>query len=682
MQPILRLLGRFELVSGSDEALTIPGARAQLLLARLALPGGHRMDRGVLSTMLWGERADAQARASLRQLIWTIRQAMKSFPDALVAQGDSVSLDLQSFDIDVVQFEKLARSTDLGELEAALALYRGDLLEGIDVLSLAPDGYFLQERNRLRDLALQVAGKLVDGHGRQQHWEDVVRACRRGLNIEPFDEALHPRLVDALQKLGRHREAQGQDEAFRSRLMSELGVASAPHVAQGAGQRLANPPLAATAPQPAPIAPTVHTTTSPRPRVWLAALAAAVVVAILALGPGFWRDDARQSAALQEVPPVASNTDRIPTRNLQAYDQYLRAEAERLTAFSDDQLRAVLTAFRAAITLDPDFAAAHAGFALVAVELWQRSLDGPFPSLSARSEAYDAAGRALQIDPGNARALIVLSRIQAQDGARVVALASARRAVASEPASAEARANLALTLSYAGHTTEARAQLTQLQRLDPIPRPEWYLIFGQVAFADGRYDAAIADFAAVWPTLAQNALLLEHLAAALALQGRLRQANQITDRLVSLMPNANLRLTKQRYALLRDRKQNERLLEGLRRAGLPEWPYRFIPNEKLRLTGRDLAALTQGAQWTGQLGNGSTFRLESDAEGGFTFHADNVQVSGRQFLRDDELCQVTPVRPAAGETCGSVYRNPDGQNPESKFVFVSADDVRYFSIKE
>ena len=254
----------------------------------------------------------------------------------------------------------------------------------------------------------------------------------------------------------------------------------------------------------------------------------------------------------------------------------------------------------------------------------------------------------------------MLSLIQAQDGARTSALTTARRAVAAQPDSAEARANLALILAYGGNTTEARAALTQLQRLDPAPRSEWYLIFGQVAFADGRYDAAIADFVAVWPTLPQNALLLEHLAAAMAFQGRLRQANQMKGRLLAVTPNDNLHLIARRYALLRHVKQNDRLLEGLRRAGLPEWPYGFTASESLRLTDVDLSAIAADARWTGRLGDGSPFRLESDAEGGFTYHSDLAVVTGTQFVRDGEICQITPLHPVAGEVCGPRRRSDPG----------------------
>lgn len=679
MAPILRLLGRFELAVGSGDGVSIPGARAQLVVARLALADGERLDRSTLSTMLWGERADAQARASLRQMIWSLRQALKPFPDALVTEGDLVSLDPASIGTDVIQFEHLAHSPNLGDLEMALALYRGDLLDGIDLISLVPDGYFLHERNRLRDMALRVTGTLVEGYASLKQWENLIRTSRRGLIIDPFDEGLQTWLVSALQNMGRHREARDQDQVFRNRLKVELGIDAASQVPRSSRKGTEAKTIPTTPPSsltpPRNMDALLHSAASPR-------LGGIVIVAAVmaVIGFGIWR----QTPVLSAVPspsgaPIVAAAQQVPMRNLAAYDQYIRAEAGRLAATEVDQLRDVLSTFRAAITLDPDFAAAHAGFSLVAVELWQRSLDDPFPSLSARSEAYEAAGRALQIDPGNARALIVLSRIQAQDGATEVALTSARRAVAAEPANAEARANLALLLIYSGQTTEARTELKTLQRLDPVSRPERMLIYGQAAFADGRYDAAIADFVSVWPDLPHNAVLLEHLAAALALQGRFRQAGDFKDRLLAVMPRANLHLAAQRYATLREPRQNERLLAGLRRAGLADWPYGFRGIEDQRVTGSDLAAIAGDARWSGHLGNGSLFTLHSTAEGGFTYSGDAGVVSGQQVLRDGLLCQTLTDHPA-GEVCGPIYRHTSDQHPESVFAFVSAEDIRYFSL--
>ncbi len=679
MPLVLRLLGRFELASGPGDALKITGARAQLLLARLALASGDRLERGVLSTMLWGGRADAQARASLRQMIWTLRQTLDPCPDALVSDGDFMWLDPKVIQTDVAEFDRLAHSSDPGDKEAALTLYRGELLDGIDLLALEPDGYFLQERTRLQDLAMQVVASLAESYDQNRQWADAVRVTRRGLALDPFDETLHRSLIAGLQELGRPREARDQDEAFRNLMKSELGVTPAPLPTPGT-TRLSPASLLQPAPQAAPPshrAPTLLRTTL------VGSIAAAALLFVL--GIVIWRQIGPDlGTAATDTTPKSSHAamiDLIPTRNLAAYDQYLRAEAERRAATSDDALRKVLPAFRRAFTLDADFANAHAGYALVAVELWERSLDGIIPSLAARSEAYVAAGRALQIDPANARALIVLSRIQARDGAQVLALATARNAVAAEPGSAEGHANLALILARAGNTTEARTELKRLQRLDPVPRSDRYLIFGQAAFADERYDAATADFIAVWPDLPRNTLLLEHLAAALALQGRLREAGEMKDRLLAVMPRANLHLTAQRYATLREPRQNVRLLEGLRRAGLPDWPYGFRGNEDQRVADTDLAAIALDARWSGHLGNGSAFTFQGDAQGGFTYSSDSGKVSGHQVLHDSLLCQSLPDHPA-GEVCGPVYRNTTGQNPESPFVFVSAEDVRYFSVTD
>jgi adenylate cyclase len=341
----------------------------------------------------------------------------------------------------------------------------------------------------------------------------------------------------------------------------------------------------------------------------------------------------------------------------------------------------VLATYRTAITLDPTFAAAHAGYALVAVALWESSLDTLSPSLAARTQAYASAGQALQIDPDNARALIVLSRIQAQDGASQLALSTARQATKAQPASAEARANLALVLSFGGRTSEARSELAQLRRLDPAPRPQWMLVYGQAAFADDRYDAAIADFVSVWPDFPRSTLLLAHLAASLALQGRFIQASEMTDRLLTVMPRANLHLIAQRFATLRDPRQNGHLLEGLRRSGLPEWPYGFHGSEDQRLAGSDLASIAMGVKWSGHLGDGSTFAMHVDAEGVFTFRSDSGEMTGQQSLRDGLLCQVTSVQPAK-EDCGPLYHNADDPTGESPFVFVSAEEVRYFSVAD
>ena len=632
MVPILRLLGRFELETGDGQPLAISGARAQLLLARLAMAPGKGLDRAVLSAMFWADRAEAQARASLRQTIWTLRQGLKDFPDALVASGECLRLDLEVIGCDVADFERLAVSKVAPDLEAALRLYRGEFLEGFDLVSLAPDTDFLPERHRLRDLGLKVAAKLAGLHAQASVWEDVVRVARTGLAIDNFDEALHAWLIEGLHRMGRKREARDQDLAFRNLMRAELGVTLAPQPTPATGARRGTFGD--------------HRVATPHRPKWPVYAGGLVVAAFLIAATLV---QLRPEPDAVATAPADQNTG-LPSQNLEAYDQYLRAEAARLDASKDGKLRDVMAEFRKAFMLDPNFADAYAGYALVAVDLWQRSLDLGAPSLDSRTEAYDAAGRALAIDPGNARALVVLSRIQAQDGAQDSALASARSAVTAEPDSAEAHANLALILSRNGQAFKARAELTRLRQLDPFPRPEWLLIFGEVAFAEGRYYNAIADLVAAWPELPDNPLLLEHLTAALAIQGQLVQAQMVRDKLLTLLPEANLYLLLEHYSPLRRAEQNQRLLDGLRRAGLPVWPQGVGLAEADRLTGTDLAALLGAVPGS------------------------RDQYLRGQYLRGNELCRIEQGR----SVCGAIYRAPPGRDVD--YVFVAPTELRFFSV--
>ena len=113
-------------------------------------------------------------------------------------------LDPAAVHIDAADFERLAMSGVAGDLEQSIALYRGALPEGIDLVALAPDGYFLQWRTRLHDLALHVIGTLVAQYCRDGLVESALRTTRRGLVLDPFDERLFGHLIDLLQRLGRH----------------------------------------------------------------------------------------------------------------------------------------------------------------------------------------------------------------------------------------------------------------------------------------------------------------------------------------------------------------------------------------------------------------------------------------------------------------------------------------------
>jgi DNA-binding SARP family transcriptional activator len=122
---VLRLCGNVALCSADRVPIAPPlGAKTVGLLAFLALePGPHRREE--LTALLWGDSPEEKARASLRQALTHLREALG---DTLRVDRATVELD-GSLECDVPEFLRLA-SVDRG---AALAIDVPRFLEGLTV---------------------------------------------------------------------------------------------------------------------------------------------------------------------------------------------------------------------------------------------------------------------------------------------------------------------------------------------------------------------------------------------------------------------------------------------------------------------------------------------------------------------------------------------------------------------
>ena len=129
-----------------------------------------------------------------------------------------------------------------------------------------------------------------------------------------------------------------------------------------------------------------------------------------------------------------TQVNRLPTRNLEAYDYYLRAEQELHSPAGEIGLLRALELYQKAISLDGEFADAYAGQARAALILWMDTYDVILPGTVARQKLYEAAGRALALNPELPRARAVLAEAQSVDGEHEAAIDSARLAVAFGPA--------------------------------------------------------------------------------------------------------------------------------------------------------------------------------------------------------------------------------------------------------
>ena len=233
------VLGPFEASRTNGGEIEFGHRKAQALLAYLAIEGGRAQPREHLATLLWGRTGEDRARHNLRQALSKLRTLC---PDLVDTPGDGILLNPDACRIDVQVFEELARSDDPADLQQALELYRGDLLEGYSTREPGYQDWLELVRNRLRkqarDAASQLAAKLCE----QGRHKDAIDVLNRLLRLDPADESAHRELMGLLARSGRRTEALRQYQecvaALARALDTEPGVETKRlHAEIKAGQR-------------------------------------------------------------------------------------------------------------------------------------------------------------------------------------------------------------------------------------------------------------------------------------------------------------------------------------------------------------------------------------------------------------------------------------------------------------
>ncbi len=373
---------------------------------------------------------------------------------------------------------------------------------------------------------------------------------------------------------------------------------------------------------------------------------------------------------------------RIPTDNLEAYDNYLRAEQG---AYSSDfaKISETLSRYEKAIELDPDFAEAYAGLARTAADVLHYDMDTVLAGPVARKRAYEAATRAVALQPDLPRPNAVLSILQLVDFEHEQALASARRAVALGPNDAEAYINLAHVLAYAGSTAEAVEQADAAFRLNPKPPPGFLLIAGLALFLDRQYERAAELLERVQHATPDDVYGAEILAMTYAELGRTEAARAQRDNLLRSTPGWSLATAETGSAHHRQPADLMHRLDALRKAGFPRWPFGFEGRSGDRLDGAEIDDMLFGESWSGRFQKSEPFFLAFDQNGSFALRSQGHFDTGTARVRDDSLCLRFPSSLKGRESCGPVYRNAKGTRSEkNEYVHVSGLWIFEFSVAQ
>src|SRR6266566_3739349 len=510
----LRMLRRLSLTAGGARQVRglLGKPRRLALLAYLAAAspqGFHRRD--TLLALFWPELDQEHARAALRQALHVVRDALGG--DAVTSRGDEeIGLDFAQLSCDVAAFERALRN---GQLEEALDLYRGALLEGF-FISDAPgfERWLETGRARLQQAAAGAAQALAE---RSESDNDLTRAARwtrRSIELAPSDERLVRRLIALLDRQGDRAGALEAYEVFARRVAAEYDAEPAAETrAQVAAvrARVRAEPAAA----PAEVDSRPHQgPPSKRRRGRLVRRVGLSAAAALALLVGF--SVAGQRGRLHPRTP--------PTSNAQAYDLYLRANMLVNQRQNRENDSVAITLFERIVALDPSFAAAQAGLARAYALRVSEFAPGDTAALHRAqlaaekalrldpnlSEAHQAQARllwgpanhffheraieedrrALSLDPNMDRAHQHLGNIYLHIGLLDAAIAELQKALAISPREDNALRRIAEARAYQGHYDDA---LRILSQVDPEANPPyWYYEMAIVLLHVGRSDSAFA----------------------------------------------------------------------------------------------------------------------------------------------------------------------------------------------
>jgi DNA-binding SARP family transcriptional activator len=113
------LLGPFSLVDGKGKSATPKSQKAQAILAMLALSARGSRSRVWLRDKLWSDRSEDQAAASLRQALLDIHKALGSARDLIIADKNTVWLDMDRIALDTEVVRTRSADTTLMRARAA-----------------------------------------------------------------------------------------------------------------------------------------------------------------------------------------------------------------------------------------------------------------------------------------------------------------------------------------------------------------------------------------------------------------------------------------------------------------------------------------------------------------------------------------------------------------------------------
>jgi DNA-binding SARP family transcriptional activator len=231
----IKFFGKFELKYAGLTLGTFGSSKAQELFCYILLHHNRAYLRESLAERLWGKNPSIESRKFMRQTVWEIQSMLKAqdgtadlHPFTVSSNWIQLNCDL-SYELDVAEFENSFKEAQgipipklsgeqIGALQKAEALYRGDLLEG------RYWDWCVAERERYKDMYVMILEKLTLYSEFTYQYEAGLAYGTRILDCDRTLESAHQHIMRLYYLAGYRVKALRQFERCAEILGREFGV--------------------------------------------------------------------------------------------------------------------------------------------------------------------------------------------------------------------------------------------------------------------------------------------------------------------------------------------------------------------------------------------------------------------------------------------------------------------------
>jgi DNA-binding SARP family transcriptional activator/tetratricopeptide (TPR) repeat protein len=224
------LLGGFRCALDGRPVEGLSYDKMRALFAWLAMSPGQDHRREMLAELFWSGSDPATARGNLRRTLSDLRRVLEvPTGKVLFSTGKSTICLVAGVEIDAVQFIAQATQDEHGpaqqDAEGAVDLYRGEFMANFYLPECpAFEDWLSTQREALHRRALALLERLANSRESVGDHGKALQFALRYLELEPWDEAAHRRVMRLYALSGQGGAALRQFEACSRLLKKELGI--------------------------------------------------------------------------------------------------------------------------------------------------------------------------------------------------------------------------------------------------------------------------------------------------------------------------------------------------------------------------------------------------------------------------------------------------------------------------